>query len=184
MLWYLLKTWTDREEEVVKEIRRAVPPQMYDECFVLYQERIWRKQQKSVVQLRPVFPGCAFLTCPEGKPIWHQLESIPAVSRLIAFGSLTILPMMAEDARFLEKISGTEHIVRLSYVMKDEEGNISRLSEPLRTFQGQVDKIQYKKRYAMVHHRLWGEERAFVLGIVLKEDMEEKNYSGRGDGLE
>ena len=36
-----------------------------------------------------------------------------------------------------------------------------------------------KKRYAMVRHRLWGEERTFVLGIVLNEDGGEKfRYNG------
>ncbi len=181
MLWYLLKTWVGREEEVVREIKQSIPSQWYDECFVMYQERIWRKQQKSVVQLKPVFPGCAFLTCPETAPVWHRLERIPAVARLIVFGRLAILPMMAEDARFLERISGREHIIRLSYIIKDDEGNIRRLSEPLKTFQGQVDRIQYKKRYAMAHHRLWGEERIFVLGIALKEDVEEKMLMGKPD---
>ena len=48
MQWYLLKTWAGREEELVQEIRRTVPGHMYKECFVIYQERIWRKQQKSI----------------------------------------------------------------------------------------------------------------------------------------
>ncbi|RKI98591.1 hypothetical protein D7X87_26595, partial [bacterium D16-54] len=34
-----------------------------------------------------------------------------------------------------------------------------------------------KKRYAMVRHKLWGEERAIVLGIMLKEDREARNQS-------
>ena len=39
--------------------------------------------------------------------------------------------------------------------------------------------VQLKKRYAMVRHRLWGEERTFVLGIVLNEDGGEKfRYNG------
>lgn len=63
MQWYLLKTWIGREEEVAGEIRRNVPNDLYNECFVIYQERIWRKQQRSTVQLKSVFPGCIFLTC-------------------------------------------------------------------------------------------------------------------------
>lgn len=172
--WYLLKTWIGREEEAVSEICRSVPNDLYKECFVIYQERIWRKQQRSTVQLKPAFPGCAFLTCPAGKISWQRLERIPAISRMIAFGGLSIFPMMEEDAHFLEKISGEEHIIRLSYVLKDEEGNIRRLSGPLKDFLGQVDRIQLKKRYAMARHRLWGEEKIFVLGIALKEDMEQK----------
>ena len=44
----------------------------------------------------------------------------------------------------MEKISGNEHVVRLSYVQKDEEGNICKLSEPLKVFQGQVERFQLK----------------------------------------
>ena len=174
MQWYLLKTWIGREEEVAGEIRRNVPNDLYNECFVIYQERIWRKQQRSTVQLKSVFPGCIFLTCPVAKVSWQQLERIPAISRLIAFGGLSMFPMMEEDARFLEKISGDEHIIRLSYVLKDEEGNIRKLSGPLKDFLGQVERNQFKKRYVMARHRLWGEEKLFVLGIALKEDMEQK----------
>lgn len=174
MQWYLLKTWIGREEEVAGEIRRNVPKDLYNECFVIYQERIWRKQQRSTVQLKPAFPGYAFLTCPDGKTSWQRLERIPAISRLIAFGGLSIFPMMEEDTHFLEKISGEEHIIRLSYVLKDNEGNIRKLTGPLKNFLGQVERIQYKKRYVMARHRLWGEEKVFVLGIALKEDMEQK----------
>ncbi len=55
MQWYLLKTWAGREKEVMQEIRRTVPGHMYKECFVIDQERIWRKQQKSIVHVEPLF---------------------------------------------------------------------------------------------------------------------------------
>ena len=207
--WYLLKTWAGREEELVREVQKIVPPQMYEECFVIWQERIWRKQQKSIVHMEPLFPGCVFLTCrereagTEGKDLPGNedaagykaaagnkavtenglflpfLEKIPAAAQMMAGGIFTIFPMTGEDGQFLEKISGNEHVVRLSYVQKDEEGNICKLSEPLKVFQGQVERFQLKKRYAMVRHRLWGKERTFVLGIVLNEDGGEKfRYNG------
>lgn len=201
--WYLLKTWAGKEEELVREVQKIVPPQMYEECFVIWQERIWRKQQKSIVHMEPLFPGCVFLTCremeagggskvlpgneaaagnkavTENRSLLQSLEKIPAAAQMMACGAFTILPMTGEDGQFLERISGDEHVVRLSYVQKDEEGNICKLSEPLKVFQGQVERYQLKKRYAMVRHRLWGEERTFVLGIVLKEDGGEKfRYNG------
>ena len=172
VLWYLLKTWVGKEEELVREIRRTVPPQMYQECFVIYQERIWRKQQRSIVHVEPLFPGCVFLTCLETEPFFRRMEQIPSIAMRISYGNLKIFPITEEDARFLERISGDSHLVKLSHVRKDEEGNICMLSEPLKIFQGQIERYQFKKRYAMIRHRLWGEERIFVLGIVLKEDTD------------
>ena len=187
MQWYLLKTWVGREEELVNEIRRTVPPHMYKECFVIYQKRVWRKQQRSVVHVELLFPGCVFLTCekvsgekPDSADLavssFGWLESIPELARLITCGSLTILPMMKEDADFLESISGEGHMVELSYVVTGEDGKICNMSNPLRIFQGQIERCQFKKRYAMVRHRLWGENQVFVLGIILKEDAGQKLF--------
>ena len=84
------------------------------------------------------------------------------------------MPVMEEDAQFLEKISGKEHLVKLSFVQKDEAGNIGRLSEPLNGCRAEIERMQFKKRYAMVRHRLWGEEKVLVLGILLNEDRGSK----------
>ena len=191
MDWYLLKTWTGREEELVKEIRRSVPQDLYQECFVIYQERIWRRQQKSIVHVEPLFPGCVFFTCQgrrvfgkadgmEGRmeertSFFRRLERESSLAQRMACGDLVFFPVMKEDAEFLTAISGKDHVVRLSYVEKNDQGQIDRISEPLKTCQRQIERVQFKKRYAMVRHKLWGEERAIVLGIMLKEDREARN---------
>ena len=79
MLWYLLKTWAGREEELVKVIHKTIPSYQYKECFVIYQERIWRRQQRSIVHRERLFPGCVFLTCEDsGKedflPRWKKFR--------------------------------------------------------------------------------------------------------------
>ena len=195
--WYLLKTWVGKEEELAAEIRRTLPKNEYKECFVIYQERIWRKQQKSIVHVEPLFPGCVFLTCEQScrqdMKTAGKKQAVPLPYGALGagmirslrnewfetigkYGNLEVLPVMKEDAQFLESLSGKEHLVKLSYVQKDESGNICKLSAPLNVFQGEIERIQWKKRYAMVHHKLWGEEKVFVLGIVLNEDMESKVF--------
>ena len=173
MLWYLLKTWAGREEELVKVIHKTIPSYQYKECFVIYQERIWRRQQRSIVHRERLFPGCVFLTCEDsGKEDFLPRcpEKNPDIGDRMAWGNITILPMMPKDGEFLEKISGTDHVVRLSYVQKEEGGEIALVSGPLKKCAGQMERIQLKKRYAVVRCRLWGEEQAIVLGIMLRED--------------
>ena len=114
-----------------------------------------------------------FLTCED-----CDRESFLALSAKLngdrgkgmAWGSFSLLPMMKEDGDFLEKISGEDHVVRLSYVEKDKNGKIDQVLGPLKRCAGQVERYQFKKRYAMVRHRLWGEDQAIVMGIILKED--------------
>ena len=173
MLWYLLKTWAGREEELVKVIHKTIPSYQYKECFVIYQERIWRRQQRSIVHRERLFPGCVFLTCEDsGKEDFLPRcpEKNPDIGNRMAWGNIAILPMMSKDGEFLEKISGTDHVVRLSYVQKEEGGEIALVSGPLKKCAGQMERIQLKKRYAVVRCRLWGEEQAIVLGIMLRED--------------
>ena len=171
MQWYLLKTWAGREEELVAEIRRMLPHTLINECFVIVQERIWVRQKRNIIHEEALFPGCVFLTCPSSGPVGSQLARLPVIARWRRSGSLEILRMTKEDGEFLEELTGKEHRVKLSGVLKDEQGRICKLSGPLKRYQGQIEKIQFKKRYAMIRHRLWGEDKTFVLGIVLKEDI-------------
>ena len=104
MLWYLFKTWVGREKELVRMIRRTVPPEMYQECFVIEQERIWRKQQRSIVHMELLFPGCVFFTCKEKRfphSFLEYLERIPDVAQWTSCGVLTIFPMMREDRLYV-----------------------------------------------------------------------------------
>lgn len=185
MKWYLLKTWEGREEALAEEIRKKLPSCFYKDCFVIYQERIWRKQQRSVVHVEKLFPGYVFLTSEKNIfydekysflscPVLSCPEEFPALAGLAACGDLTILPMAEKDAEFLEKISGDDHMVKLSCVLKDENGRICNISDPLRSCLGQVERYHFKKRYAMVRRQLWGEDQAIAMGILLKEDVDEK----------
>ena len=177
MQWYLLKTWAGREEELVREIRRTLPEPWIHECFVIVQERIWVRQKRNIIHEELLFPGCVFLTCTSSEPAASQITGIPAIARWKRISSLEILRMTKEDGKFLEELAGKEHRVKLSCVLKDEQGRICNLSGPLKVYQEQIERIQFKKRYAMIHHRLWGENRIFVLGIVLKEDIERECLS-------
>lgn len=186
MQWYLLKTWTGREEELVKEIRRTVPSYMYDDVFVIYTERIWRRQGRSIVHPEPLFHGCVFLTCQESEPIWRRIGQVPFLAQWMAMGYLTVYPLMEKDAEFLQQIAGDEHVMRLSYVLRERDGltdgpanmyemsrNIYHVSGPLEYCLENIDSIEFRKRFVKLHKRLWGEDMVIAMGIVLHEDLEQ-----------
>ena len=171
MQWYMIKTWIGREEELVREIHRTVPPAYYHECFIIRQERLWRRQQSSILHTEPLLPGCVFITCREPGTLLARLAQIPLMARRIACGDVTLLPLMPEDADFLETLSGSGRLVRLSYIDKDMDGTVTGVAGPLRIFGDHIDRYQFKKRFAVARHTFLGEERAFSLGIALKEDL-------------
>ena len=180
MQWYLLKTWTGREEELVKEIRRTVPSYMYEDVFVIYTERIWRRQGRSIVHPEPLFHGCAFLTCRDSEPIWRRMGQVPFLAQWMAAGYLTVYPLMEKDAEFLQQISGDEHVMRLSYVLRERNGLTGtegtdryRVSGPLEYCMEDIDNIEFRKRFVKPRKRLWGEDLVIAMGIVLNEDVEQ-----------
>ena len=142
MQWYLLKTWAGREEELVREIRRTLPEPWIHECFVIVQERIWVRQKKNIIHEELLFPGCVFLTCTSSEPIESQIAGIPAIARWKRISSLEILRMTKEDGKFLEELAGKEHRVKLSCVLKDEQGRICNLSGPLKVYRECLSKGQ------------------------------------------
>ena len=172
MLWYKLKTWYGGEEALVKEIRRTVPPYMYEDVFVIYNERNLRRQRQSVIERELLFDGCVFLTCKETEPLLRRLEKVPAVSRLIATGYLSMVPLMEKDARFLGMISGPDHVVPVSYVLRETEGaDIYRIYGPLEYLLDGLEKIRFSSRFAKTHKTLWGEDVVLPIGILANEDV-------------
>ena len=172
LFWYKLKTWYGGEEALVKEIRRTVPPYLYEDVFVICNERNLRRQKQNVIETEPLFRGCVFLTCRETDPLLRRLERVPAVSRLIAAGYLSMCPLMEKDGQFLETIAGTDHLVRVSCVLREsEESGMYRIIGPLEYLTDGIEKIHFSSRFAKTHKTLWGEDVVIPLGILTGEDI-------------
>lgn len=174
MLWYLLKTWAGQEEKLVEEIHRTVSPDLYDEAFVIYTERIWRREGRSRIHTEPLFKGCAFLTCRAAMPLFQWLEQIPAMSRMLMDGTLSLYPLREEDVTFLQTISGEAHVLRLSYMLREYGSDLYRVNGPLEHCLSEIEDIEFRKRFVKIRRKLWGEDTVLVMGILLKEDLEQK----------
>ena len=57
MPWYVIQTYTGREEQLVEMIRRIVPRNCCGECFVIYSEQLRHRQQENQVHVLRLFPG-------------------------------------------------------------------------------------------------------------------------------
>lgn len=159
MLWYLLRTWPGREEMLVKEIQKTVPSYLYQEVFVIYNERIWRRQGESIIHAEPLFPGCVFLTCEKTDPFFMYMQRVPAMSALLASGELSAYPLMDADTEFLEQITDESHVIRLSYVLREED-HTYLVDGPLVDLIPDITGIEFRKRFVKIQKRLWGEERS------------------------
>ena len=178
-MWYVLQTITGQEEELVHMIKEVVPTHVYSDCFVAYYERVWRRQQQSIVHVERLFPGYVFIVSDNPNELYLELKRVPAMSKLISAGKFEFLPIEREEEAFFHALLTEERIVRLSYVEKDGKGNVYRISGPLKQFADQVVRYQFKKRYAIIRFRMLGMEKTGSLGIILKEDVRQEISYGK-----
>ena len=80
-MWYVLQTLTGKEDELVRMIKKMVSPDLYTDCYIAYYERVWRKQQESIVHVERLFPGYVFIISENPDEIFLQLKKVPAMSK-------------------------------------------------------------------------------------------------------
>lgn len=86
-----------------------------------------------------------------------------------------MFPLMEQDVRFLEMISGSDHVVCASYVLRESVGSpYCRVYGPLEYLLDGVEKIRFSSRCAKTHKKLWGEDTVIPLGLLLDVDIGEK----------
>lgn len=178
-MWYVLQTITGKEEELVRMIQKIVPHGLYEDCFVAYYERIWRRQQQSIVHVERLFPGYVFVLSEEPEALFFHLKQVPAMSKIIADGDFTFLTLEKTEVDFLKGMLSAKHIMHLSYVETDGKGKVLQVSGPLKGYMKWVIKFHFKKRFVTIKFKLLGAEKTAVLGIVLEEDIRQEIAFGK-----
>ena len=179
MLWYVIQTYTGREEKLIRMIRKIVPKQLYGDCFVAYHEQLRRRQQENRIHIERIFPGYIFITSEAPDELFLYLKNVPAMSKMMSDGAFYFLPLDAEEARFLSRIMDERHIVRLSYVATDGKDHVSYVSGPLEEGLDRITRYQFRLRYALVRLALAGEEKEVRMGIILNDDVRRELSYGK-----
>lgn len=179
MLWYVIQTYTGKEERLVEMIRQVVPRELYGDCFVVYYEQLRKRQQQNQVHVERTFPGYVFITSDDPENLFLYLKKVPAMSRLMSDGAFYFLPLDAKEAEFLGTILDEDHVTRLSYVNTDGRDHVSLVTGPLENCLSRLIRYQFRKRYAVIRLRLSGEEKEVRLGIVLNDDIRRELAYGK-----
>ena len=171
MLWYVMQTRTGEEEKLAGLVRKMVPGDLYGECFVVYQEQLWKRKQKNVVHIRRAFPGYVFITSREPEALFFCLKQVPAMSKMIADDECFFLSVEKKESKFLRQIMDENHVIGLSYLSTDGNGKIRQVSGPLESCVPQLVRCRFGKRHVLVRLSLLGKEKTVLLGIILNEDI-------------
>ncbi len=171
-MWYVIQVTTGREQEVAEVIRRELPGNLYERCFYIKRERIWRRDEKYILHRETMFPGYLFISTNHPKDVYLKLKSIPKFTRFLKNEEEAFLAVNPDEKEFLENLldGDEEDTVRLSEVRVDEDKEIISANGPLRHYRKKIVKKKLRLRYVMIETELFGKVRTVLIGIRLGGD--------------
>ncbi len=179
MLWYVIQTYTGREEQLVKMIRKQMPKECYGECFVAYYEQLRDRRQENQIHILRLFPGYLFISTDDVERLFRCLKTIPAMTKIMASGAFVFTPLFAGEAEFLLKIMDADRVVRLTYAATDGRNHVSYLSGPLTQCRDRIRRYRFRDRYAEVKLQIAGQEKIVRMGIILNDDVRREMVYGK-----
>lgn len=186
-MWYVIQTMTGKEEELITLIRTILKEDLYTNCFVMKAEWMKRLGGEWNTQIRTLFPGYVFIDTEQPDEVFLELKQIPRFSKMLGTGKFEFTSVKKEEQEFLELISeipiqttnelmsdyntANYRIVRLTDVIRDENGTIVTLNGTLQYFKKDIVKINFHKRFAVVKTDLFSLKQTLVFGIRLGKDI-------------
>ena len=103
-MWYVIQIMTGKEEMMREMITRNLPSKMYEDCFYIRRERIWRLNGEKVCHVETMFPGYLFVTTEDPEAIYWKLREIPGLTKLLRTEESQFLSVSPEEQDFLEDL--------------------------------------------------------------------------------
>ena len=149
-------------------------------CFHLTRFRRKKYGGKWRTVQEPLLPGYVFIATEDAEQLYRELESVSGYELL---GSSAEYVSRLEDgeADFIERIAGKGSRageIALSLIKVEEDGEITVLSGPLLSVEGQVRKIDFHKRVAEVETKLFGEKKVMYLGVEFEDVVCDTDKTG------
>lgn len=172
-MWYAIQTITGSEEDIIESIRRTVDTEVYEDCFLLKREAVWRIQGECRVHVERLFPGYVFVSTQRPREMYQQLKRISSYTKILGKEEEEFYPVSVEEEEFLKDLlnGDQEYTVRLSMAAVDKQGNIAACGAPLEKYLDRVIKKRIRLRYVIIRVHLFGRDREILMGLRLEGDQ-------------
>ena len=183
-MWYVIQTTTGKEQELVGVIKKLLPAELYESCFFFKRQLLKRLGGKWLEITETLFPAYVFLETERPEAVFFALKKVPEFAKLLGDRSLQgndgmFIPLYPDEESFLNKLCEEEtdreqdfRLVRLTDVQISEDGEKRKFSGPLSQLQERIERLNLRKRYAVVSFSVCGERQTAILGIRLKKNQE------------
>jgi transcriptional antiterminator NusG len=174
MNYYAIQVKTRGEETFLNMAKNRVAIQELlpngPDCFIWPRRKLFiRKSGKTREHFAPIFPGYVFL---EIESISHELYiNIQAIKGFYRFlkDNRHIIPLEARDREILLHFLSYGEIVESSEVCFDENQRIRVMKGPMKGLEGNIVKVDKRKKRAKVRIHLYEESFLIDFGFQLLE---------------
>ena len=180
MSYYAVQVLTGGEErflELARQALRSLDPDQTTEAVLIWPRRrlsIWKKGAKRE-SLAPIFPGYVFLETDDLSAELHScLRRITGFCRFLR-DNHNVEPLSGDDCRLLQHFLSFGEVVEKSRVFYDENRRIRVIGGALKGLEGQIVKVDRRKKRAKVALALYNGSFMIDFGFEVLEPVERHN---------
>ena len=169
-MWYVIQTFTGKEQEVCTCINLKVDHSLFSRCFVPLYEDVWRQGGVGHISVKRVFPGYVFIETDRVVDLYMELKRFPKLTILLYTTNEEIKdfpPLHEEEEVFFDTIL-SDGLMRVSFVHLISKGRI--VIGPLGSYTEHIVKVDIAHRRALVEIPMLGETRRVKFGLWTDRD--------------
>ena len=188
-MWYVIQTMVGNEDKIREQIEKVIPKDLYEDCFSIRYENIWKKSGISNICVEVFFKGYLFIDTNHPTELYLGLKGVEGFSSMLADKDekdITFLKIEKEEQELLENLinGDPEHIVRVSYVHRNKIKRIDYAKGPLKNYVDRIVSVDYHHRRAFLEIPFLNGVRRIKMAIIADEDIEkekELRNASKGD---
>ncbi len=168
MRWYVLHTYSGRENKVRDTIERLIKNTGMDEKFgkvlVAIEEVAEMKKGKKTVSKRKLFPSYIIIEMEMSNETWSMIENVPGVTHFVGGGTKPFPIPKKEVDRILGRMEKKEGIIpEVPFTLGE---HITVVDGPFADFTGIVDEINPERGKLKVLVSIFGRETPVELDFL------------------
>ncbi len=173
-MWYVIRTFTGKEDEICMWINTCVDKSLYTRCFVPLFQDVVRREGVGHILIRKMFDGYLFLETEKPEEVEIALKKIPGYADILSITDTNgkhFTPVSPDEEQFLDTIL-TDGMMGVSYISVYRDHRVVEAIGPLEHYVDKIVDMNLHHRRAIAKIPLMGEERRIKFGLWLENDPE------------
>lgn len=147
--WYLARAPEGRERTICDQLRRLLPGDLLEDCFVMHKERWFKKQGVWSVRPVPMYRGYLFAVSRDATGLARACARLTVPVELVGTSLRSWVPLSDEASGWYAAAMDRSHVIRSSTGVIDN-GVLYVRSGPLKGQESRISKVDRHRRSCRV----------------------------------